>query len=825
MITGIRDRWRDPVCGMEADPATAAHRVEHAGTTYHFCGAGCADRFRKNPREVLAKASTHDGTGSCCSGSLPQDEARSSSTLAAGKYICPMCPGVESDGPATCPKCGMTLEPAVPAPARPRVQYTCPMHPEVVRDEPGPCPKCGMALEPMSVLADATNPELSDMTRRFRTGAMLVVPLLVLAMGGYLPALGPLLERLVPHKLSALLELVLATPVVLWAGWPLFQRGWKSLATWNLNMFTLIAIGVGAAFAYSVVATLVPSAFPDTFRDASGRIGVYFEVAAVIVVLVLLGQVLELRAREKTGGALRALFDLAPQTAHRLDGHGDEYEIPLDQVQKGDRLRVRPGDKLPVDGEVLEGRSVVDESMVSGESMPVEKTVGDKVIGGTLNGTGSFVMRAERVGSETLLAQIVQMVAQAQRSRAPIQRLADVVAGYFVPAVVAVAVLAFGAWALFGPPPAFAHALVAAVAVLIIACPCALGLATPMSIQVGIGRGAQAGVLIKNAEALERLEKVDTLVIDKTGTLTEGKPTVVSIETSNGLDKDELLRLAASLERASEHPLAAAIVTAAKARGLALAPAESFDAPTGKGVIGTVDGRRIALGNARLLEDLGVEVGTYAAIAEKLRREGQTVMFVVVGDAIGGVIGVADPIKETTPAAIRDLRVDGLRIVMLTGDNRTTAEAVARRLGIDDIEAEVLPQEKGEIVKKYRSKGHVVAMAGDGVNDAPALAEADVGIAMGTGTDVAIQSAGVTLLKGNLAGIVRARHLSRAVMRNIRQNLFLAFVYNLLGVPVAAGVLYPVFGLLLSPIIAAAAMSASSLSVVGNALRLRMARI
>ncbi|MBI2313948.1 MAG: heavy metal translocating P-type ATPase [Betaproteobacteria bacterium] len=824
--TVTRARLRDPVCGMEVDPAHAAHRVEHGGSAYYFCGPGCANRFRKDPQGVLAKASAHDGAGSCCGGgSKDRPEARPSSTTAAGKYICPMCPGVESNRPGTCPKCGMALDPAAPELVRPRVQYTCPMHPELVQDEPGDCPKCGMALEPMTVSAEETNPELVDMTRRFRVGAILAVPILVLAMGGYLPVLGPLFERLVPSGLSGLLGFVLATPVVLWAGWPFFQRGWKSIVTWNLNMFTLITVGVGAAYAYSGVAILAPGVFPDAFRDASGQIGLYFEVAAVIVVLVLLGQVLELRARERTGGALRALLDLAPQTARRVGRDGDEELIPLDQVHKGDRLRVRPGDKVPVDGEVLEGRSAVDESMMTGESMPVEKTAGDKVIGGTVNGTGSFVMRAKRVGAETMLAQIVQMVAEAQRTRAPIQRLADAVSGYFVPAVVAAAVMAFGVWALWGPPPAMAHALVVAVAVLIIACPCALGLATPMAIQVGVGRGAQVGVLIKNAEALERFEKVDTLVIDKTGTLTEGRPRVVSVETGDGFGQDNLLRLAASLEQSSEHPLAAAIVGAAKERGLKLTRAGDFDAPTGKGVIGTVDGRRTALGNARLLEDLGVEAGRFAAMAEGLRRDGQTVMFVVAGDAVVGLIGVADPIKETTTKAIRDLRADDLRIVMLTGDNRTTAEAVARKLGIDEIEAEVLPQDKGEIVRKYRARGHVVAMAGDGVNDAPALAAADIGIAMGTGTDVAIQSAGVTLVKGDLAGIVRARHLSRAVMRNIRQNLFLAFVYNSLGVPIAAGALYPVFGFLLSPIIAAAAMSLSSLSVVGNALRLRVARI
>ena len=731
----------------------------------------------------------------------------------------------ESDDPAVYPKSGMALEPVAPTPRQRQAQYTCPMHPEVMQNEPGECPKCGMALEPTTVSATEKNPELADMTFRFWVGVILTVPVLFLAMGSLLPGLGPLLAWAVPTRFAIWLELFLATQVVVWAGAPFFKRGWKSVVTWNLNMFTLIAIGVGAAYAYSVVATLAPRIFPYAFRDSSGRVDVYFEVAAVIVVLVLLGQVLELRARERTGSALRALLDLAPQSARRLTEDGGEEEVPLDHVHKGDRLRVRPGDKVPVDGVVLDGRSAVDQSMVTGESMPVEMTVGDRVIGGTINGTGGFVMRAERVGSETMLAQIIQMVSEAQRSRAPIQRLVDVVSGYFVPAVVAVAALAFAAWAIWGPPPAMAYALVAAVSVLIIACPCALGLATPMSIQVGVGRGAQAGVLIKNAEALERFEKVDTLVIDKTGTLTEGKPRVVSLEASDGLGHDELLRLAASLERSSEHPLAAAIVEAAGQRGLRLVDAQDFDAPTGMGVTGAVDGRPVALGNLRLLEKLGLKAGHLADRAELQRREGQTVMFVALDRRVVGLIGVADPIKGTTPKAIQELRADGLRLVMLTGDNRTTAEAVARKLGIDEVEAEVLPQEKGKIVKKYRAEGRVVAMAGDGVNDAPALAEADVGIAMGTGTDVAIQSAGVTLVKGDLSGIVRARHLSRAVMRNIRQNLFCAFIYNALGVPVAAGVLYPFFGLLLSPIIAAIAMSLSSLSVVGNALRLRAARI
>jgi len=762
------ERVKDPVCGMEVDPAKAAHRAEHAGNTYYFCCGGCAAKFRSDPQTFLAKAA----------------KAQGSAAGTAAKYICPMCPGVERAGPAA-------------------------------------CPKCGMALEPMTLAQEERNPELVDMTRRFWIGAALTVPLVALAMAAYLP----LVEGLVPHRLSRWLELALASPVVLWAGWPFFQRGWRSIGGWNLNMFTLIAIGVGAAYLYSAVAVLFPALFPETFREPSGEIGVYFEVAAVIVVLVLLGQVLELRAREKTGGALRALLDLAPPAARRLLPSGDEEEVPLEAVRHGDRLRVRPGGKIPVDGEIAEGRSSVDESMVTGESIPVEKSPGDKVIGGTINGTGSFVMRAERVGSETLLAQIVQMVAEAQRSRAPIQRLADQVSGYFVPVVVAVAAISFGVWALWGPAPAIAHALVAAVAVLIIACPCALGLATPMSIQVGVGRGAQAGVLIKNAEALERLEKVDTLVVDKTGTLTEGRPRVVAVETAGTVAEDELLRLAASLERASEHPLAAAIVEAAAAHGIKLSDVQGFDAPTGRGVVGTVEGRRVALGNKRLLDDVGVQPGALAEKAEARRRDGETVIFVAVEGNLAGIVAVADPVKETTPKAIADLRADGVRTVMLTGDHRVTAEAVARRLGIEEVEAEVLPQEKGEIVKRRRAEGRVVAMAGDGVNDAPAIAEADVGIAMGTGTDVAIKSAGITLVKGDLSGIVRARHLSRTVMRNIRQNLFLAFVYNSLGVPLAAGVLYPFFGLLLSPIVAAAAMSLSSLSVVGNALRLRTARI
>lgn len=771
----------------------------------------------------MPRPQMRNGGASPCA--VHRDHPTTQGVVQQGKYVCPMCPGVESSAPEACPKCGMALEPASPVLNKPSVQYTCPMHPEVVQDEPGECPKCGMALEPIAAAVQEENPELVDMTRRFWIGAVLTVPVLILAMAMYLPGAGPALERAIPVQISRWLELAFATPVVLWSGWPFFQRAWKSVVTRNLNMFTLIGVGVGAAYAYSVVATLAPGIFPAAFRDAAGQVGVYFEVAAVIVVLVLLGQVLELRARERTGGALRALLDLAPQSARRVTDTGDEEEVSLDRVHSGDRLRVRPGDKVPVDGEVIEGRSFVDESMVTGEPMPVEKTPGSKVIGGTINGTGSFVMRAEHVGSETMLAQIVQLVAEAQRSRAPIQRLADIVASYFVPAVIAIAVLAFVGWALWGPPPALAHALVAAVAVLIIACPCALGLATPMSIQVGVGRGAQAGVLIKSAEALERFEKVDTLVIDKTGTLTEGMPSVVGIHPMDDLRESEVLRLAATLERASEHPLAAAIIDSAKERGLALGEVSDFDAPTGMGVMGTIDGRRAALGNLRLMQARGVEISPADERIEALRREGQTVMFLALDDRLVGLIGVADPIKKSTPPALRDLRAVGLRIVMVTGDNRTTAEAVARELDIGEVHADVLPQDKDSIVKRLRSEGRVVAVAGDGVNDAPALAAADVGIAMGTGTDVAIQSAAVTLLKGDLQGIVRARHLSRTVMRNIRQNLFLAFVYNSLGVPVAAGVLYPFFGLLLSPIIAAAAMSLSSLSVVSNALRLRAARI
>ena len=697
------------------------------------------------------------------------------------------------------------------------------MHPQIVRDKPGNCPICGMALEPRTVsLADEENPELVEMTRRFWVGVVLTVPLLLIAMSDFVP--GNPLERIVSMRVLGWVQFALATPVVLWGGWPFFVRGWQSIVNRSLNMFTLIGLGVSVAYLFSVIAKLFPEIFPPSFRDVSGGVPVYFEAAAAITTLVLLGQVLELRARSQTGAAIKALLGLAPKTARRLNESGTEEDVPLDQVQVGDRLRVRPGEKVPVDGAVIDGASAIDESMVTGESIPVEKHSGDRVIGATVNGTGSFVMRAERVGAETLLAQIVQMVADAQRSRAPIQKLADVVSGYFVPAVVAMAVITFVGWSIWGPEPRMAHGLVNAVAVLIIACPCALGLATPMSIMVATGKAAQSGVLFKNAEAIEIMRKVDTLVVDKTGTLTEGKPKLVSVVTVDAVDEQTLLRLAASLEKGSEHPLAAAIVAGAQERSVKPTDANAFDSLTGKGVTGEVDGHRVALGNRALLDELKIDPGELATKAESLRADGQTVMFVAVDGKAAGLIGVADPIKETTAEAIRQLHEEGIRIVMLTGDSRTTAEAVARKLNIDEVVAEVLPNQKVDVVKKFQAEGRFVAMAGDGINDAPALAQAQVGIAMGTGTDVAMKSAGVTLVKGDLRGIVRARVLSRLTMRNIKQNLFFAFIYNSLGVPIAAGALYPFFGILLSPMIAAAAMSFSSVSVIGNALRLRRAR-
>ncbi|HEY8618387.1 heavy metal translocating P-type ATPase [Phenylobacterium sp.] len=759
---------KDPVCGMSVDPATAAHRAEHQGQPYYFCSAGCRTKFVADPQ----------------------------------RYLSP--------------------EPAKAAPAPAGTVYTCPMHPEVRQVGPGSCPICGMALEPELVSAESgPNPELVDFTRRFWVGLALAAPVFALEMGGHLTGLTMRLGG----QASNWLQLLLATPVVLWSGWPFFERGWRSLVTRKLNMFTLIAMGTGVAWLYSVAATLAPGAFPDAFRRHDGTVAIYFEAAAVITVLVLLGQLLELRAREQTSGAIKALLDLAPKTARRVRQDGADEEVTLDRIAVGDRLRVRPGEKVPVDGEVLEGRVAIDESMVTGESMPITKSPGDKVVGGAINKTGSFVMRAEKVGADSLLSQIVQMVAQAQRSRAPIQRLADQVSGWFTPAVIGVALLAFAGWALFGAESPYATGLVAAVSVLIIACPCALGLATPISIMVGVGRGAQAGVLIKNAEALERFETLDTLVVDKTGTLTEGRPAVTAISTVAGFGETEALRLAASLERGSEHPLADAIVRAAAERGLALSEPKAFDSPVGKGVMGEVDGRRVVLGSGRFLQELGVDGSGLEGQAEALRAQGATAIFMAVDGRAAAVLGLADPVKATTAEAVRALKAGGVRLVMMTGDNRTTALAVARTLGIDEVEAEVLPQDKAAVVQALRAAGRRVGMAGDGVNDAPALAAADVGIAMGAGADVAIESAGVTLLHGDLQGIVRARRLSRAVMRNIRQNLFFAFVYNAAGVPIAAGLLYPLFGWMLSPPVAAAAMALSSVSVIGNALRLRGVRL
>jgi Cu+-exporting ATPase len=819
----------DPVCGMTFPPETARTTVEHRGETVYFCSEGCRRKFEAEPERYLGVGAARSeaaapAAGSACGHRAPDHAAHGlahPAPAAGSTWVCPMCPEVEEPKPGACPSCGMALEPKMPPAPASRTQWTCPMHPEIVRDAPGSCPICGMALEPMTVAAEEEeNPELVDMTRRFWVSTVLTVPILVIAMGHGLPGV----ERIAAGPLGRWIELALATPVVLWGGWPFFVRAWSSVVHKSLNMFTLIGLGTAVAYGYSVVATAAPSVFPASFRAADGTVGVYFEAAAVIVTLVLLGQVLELKARSRTGSALRALLGLAPSTARRIGADGAESDVPLAEIHPGDRLRVRPGEKVPVDGVVVDGRSNVDESMITGEPIPVEKSAGDRVVGGTVNGTGGLVMEAERVGSETLLARIVQRVAEAQRSRAPIQRLADRVAGWFVPAVVGVAVLTLIVWALFGPDPAFAFAVINAVAVLIIACPCALGLATPMSIMVAAGKGATSGVLFKDAEAIEVLRDVDTLVFDKTGTLTEGKPRLVGVEAV-GMPEDELLALAAGLERASEHPLAAAIVAGAAARGVEPAAAEEFESVTGKGVTGRVGGRRVALGNRALLADSGVDPGPLAERAEARRREGQTVMLAAVDGRLAGLVAVADPIKPSTPEAIRALRERGLRLVMLTGDSRSTAEAVAAELGLDEVEAEVLPEDKVEVVERLQREGRVVAMAGDGVNDAPALARAEVGIAMGTGTDVAMESAGVTLVRGDLGGIVRAIRLSRATMRNIRQNLFFAFVYNAIGVPIAAGVLYPFFGILLSPMIAAAAMSFSSVSVIANALRLRAVKL
>lgn len=812
----------DPVCGMAVDPKEALQE-SYQGDAYYFCSKHCAEKFRSNPAQFV-QTETIEQDHSCCHATHDAAPKHVAAIQAeAGIYTCPMHPEIRQEGPGSCSKCGMALEPEDIMAQASKTEYYCPMHPEIIRDEPGNCPICGMALEPRTVtLEEEKNPELIDMSRRFWVSVGFTVPLVALAMGRMFPALQ--LDNLVSPQALHWVELALATPVVVWGAKPFFERGWASIVNRHLNMFTLIAIGVGVAYLYSVVAVLFPQAFPPSFRQHDGQVGVYFEAAAVITALVLMGQVLELRARSQTSSAIRKLLGLAPKTARLIQADGTETDVPLEQVKVGDRLRVRPGEKVPVDGTVLEGSSSVDESMITGEPIPVEKQAGDRLTGATVNGTGSLVMQAERVGSETLLAQIVKMVSEAQRSRAPIQRLADIVAGYFVPAVVIIAVITFIVWAIWGPQPAMAYALVNAVAVLIIACPCALGLATPMSIMVGTGRAATEGVLFKNAEALEVIEKVNTLIVDKTGTLTEGKPqltTVISILP--GLTENELLRLAASLERGSEHPLAAAIVKGADDRNIALVQTDNFQSLTGQGVVGQVDGKTIKLGNRQLLANLDTSLLEQKAI--ELRQEGQTAMFVAVNDQPAGLIAVADPIKESTQEAIEQLHREGIQVIMVTGDNRGTAEAVAKRLGLDQVEAEVMPEHKSEIVKRLQGEGRIVAMAGDGINDAPALAQAQVGIAMGTGTDVAIESAGVTLVKGDLRSIVKAIALSRAVMRNIRQNLFFAFVYNVLGVPIAAGILYPFLGILLSPMIAAAAMSLSSVSVIGNALRLRHTRL
>jgi len=841
------DKMTDPVCGMDVNPATARFKTLYNEKEYFFCCAGCLAKFQANPEKILASppqamttrmattsglvslggppgaartimpVSGAPGTGENAGRSTHSAAASAADDRAASVYICPMCPEVKQSGPGPCPKCGMALEPESPALPATKVEYTCPMHPEIVRIEPGSCPICGMALEPRTVTVEEDNPELRDMTRRFWVSLALTAPLLAIAMGSMLR----------PHAFMASpwnwglpwIELLLATPVVLWGGWPFFQRGWASVRNRSTNMFTLIAMGTGVAYVFSLIATLFPQIFPASFRSMGDHPDVYFEAAAAIVTLVLLGQVLELRARSRTSSAIRALLDLSPKMARVMSGGGSERDIPLEQVKPGDRLRVRPGEKIPVDGVVLEGSSAVDESMITGESLPVSKTAASRVIGATVNGNGSLVMRAERVGSETMLAQIVRMVSQAQRTRAPIQRLADKVAGWFVPAVMAIAAATFIVWVSFGPEPRFAHAIVNAVAVLIIACPCALGLATPMAIMVGTGRGAQAGVLIKNAEALETLEKVDTIVFDKTGTLTEGKPKVVAYSDA------EIVRLAASLERASEHPLGAAIVAKAKELKLSLSEPADFQAVPGQGVRGTVEGKSVAAGNAALMLAVGAfKNKTGVAV---IGYPGSTSIYVAVDGKYAGFITVADPLKTSSANALRELKALGIRIVMLTGDNAQTAQEIAGKLGIekDDFRAEVLPAQKAEIVKQLQSEGRIVAMAGDGINDAPALAQAHVGIAMGTGTDIAMESGGITLLKGDLEGILRARKLSRATMRNIRQNLFFAFLYNSIGVPIAAGVLYPAFGLLLSPILAAAAMSFSSVSVITNSLRLRKVRL
>ena len=803
----------DPVCKMTIEDSEAVATSAYKGNTYYFCSKPCKEDFDKNPEAFIKEVSIV----------LPETKPKADITGSCD-YTCPMHPEVRQGGFGSCPKCGMALEAVTPAIDIVKTEWICPMHPEIVRNTPGNCPICGMALEARTVLPEGEeNPELVDMKRRFKVSAILTVPVVFMTMHHMIPGFS--LERFVKPEILRGLEFILATPVVLWGGWPFFVRGWQSIVNRSLNMFTLIGLGVTVAYSYSVIATLLPNIFPESFRGEGGKVGVYFEAAAVIVTLVLLGQVLELKARGQTGAAIKALLGLAPKTARRIKKDGSEDDIPLDQVRPGDVLRVRPGEKVPVDGVVTEGASAVDESMITGEPIPVQKQSGDRIIGATVNGTGTLIIRAEKVGTGTLLSQIVQMVAEAQRSRAPIQKLVDIVAVYFVQTVVSVAIITFIVWALWGPEPRFAYAIINAVAVLIIACPCALGLATPMSIMVATGKGAMLGVLFKNAEAIEVMKKVDTLVVDKTGTLTLGKPRLVAVSPASALDEKTLLSYAASLERGSEHPLSAAIVAGAEERGVKILNAESFQSITGKGVSGKIEGHDVSLGNIKLLEDIRIDPGKLSEKADEMRAEGQTVMYVVIDGKITGLLGVTDPIKETTPEAVRRLHQEGIKIVMLTGDNRTTAIAVAKKLDIDEVIAEVLPDQKAKEIKLLQEKRRIVAMAGDGINDAPALAQAHVGIAMGTGTDVAMESAGVTLVKGDLRGIVRARLLSRATMRNIKQNLFWAFVYNSIGVPIAAGILYPFFGILLSPIIAAAAMSFSSVSVVGNALRLKRLKL
>ena len=813
----LAETLHDPVCGMDVSE-DSEHHTAYNGQSYYFCSTSCLGKFEADPEGYTKPDASSD--------ELQQGHDHSqgeTSDADSALYTCPMHPEVEQQGPGACPKCGMALEPkGVPLVAT-KTEYTCPMHPEIIQDHPGACPKCGMALESVTVEVDEDTSELDYMTRRFWVSSVLAIPVLFSAMAAeFWPES---MAELIDPSLRQWLEMIVATPVVIWGGWIFYVRAVQSVITRNLNMFTLIGIGVSVAFTYSVIAVLAPGIFPQAVFNEVGVVPVYFEAAAVITALILLGQVLELRARSQTNAAIKLLLGLAPKTARIVRDDGTEEDIPMEHVQVGDTLRVRPGEKIPVDGKVIDGESNVDESMVTGEPLPVAKLAGERLIGATVNGTGSLMMRAEKVGSDTLLAQIVQMVADAQRSRAPIQKLVDTVAGYFVPVVVIVAVITFIVWGLWGPEPAIAYAVINSVAVLIIACPCALGLATPMSIMVGTGKGAMMGVLFKNAEALEVLRKVDTLVVDKTGTLTEGKPKLVSVVAVDGFHEHDALRLAASLERASEHPLAEAIVRGAEERDTELAKTDDFQSVTGKGVTGTVDGHSVALGNIKLLTDLGIDVGDLPQQADTLRADGQTVMLLAIDNKAAGLIGVADPIKDSTPEAIADLHKEGLRVVMLTGDSRKTAEAVAAKLDIDQVQAEVLPDQKAAVVKQLQDEGRIVAMAGDGINDAPALAQAQVGIAMGTGTDVAMESAGVTLVKGDLRGIVRARHLSRATMRNIRENLFFAFIYNTAGVPIAAGILYPVFGVLLSPMIAAAAMSFSSVSVITNALRLRRAKI